>query len=113
MHEASLVHSIMRQVEIVCAENQISKVSKVVVELGEVSFIIPDYLTDYWNWSAKKVPLFEDSLLQFETIPAITLCNSCGENYPTVQYGKTCPHCRSEDTVLIQGDEFIIREIEA
>lgn len=113
MHELGLVRSIMKQVEAVCEENQISQVSKVTVELGEVSFVVPHYLEDFWTWAAKKEPLFKDSSLHFETISAITLCNTCQETYPTVQFGKQCPHCQSDDTVLLTGNEFFIREIEA
>ena len=29
------------------------------------------------------------------------------------QYGRECPYCKSEHTVLLQGNECLIKEIEA
>ena len=29
-----------------------------------------------------------------------------------VEHGKTCPHCGSENTYLVQGNEHAIKEIE-
>jgi hydrogenase nickel incorporation protein HypA/HybF len=50
--------------------------------------------------------------LRCNIIPAVTICNACGKEYPTVEHGKTCPHCGSEDTVLLRGNEVEIKEIE-
>ena len=56
MHELGIVFHIMDGVERVAAENQLAKVSAVVLELGEVSGVVPDYLTDCWKWAAAKSP---------------------------------------------------------
>ena len=45
--------------------------------------------------------------------PAVTVCEDCGQQYPTVQFGRTCPHCQSPRTHLLQGHEMLIKEIEA
>lgn len=113
MHELGVVFHIIRSVEQVAAENQLEKVSAVVLELGEVSGVIPDYLTDCWKWAAAKTELVEGSELKIETLPAITHCDHCGRDYPTVAHGKTCPHCGSGETWLLTGNEVSIKEIEA
>ena len=46
-----------------------------------------------------------------EEVPAVTFCESCGRTYGTVEYGRVCPHCGSERTYLIQGEESVIKEI--
>ena len=43
----------------------------------------------------------------------MTVCEDCGQQYPTVQFGRTCPHCQSPRTHLLQGHEMLIKEIEA
>lgn len=35
------------------------------------------------------------------------------KTYDTIQYGRECPYCKSEHTVLLQGNECLIKEIEA
>ena len=51
--------------------------------------------------------------ITLEVIPAVTYCGSCEKTYPTVQYGRTCPHCGSGETWLLTGNECTIKEIEA
>ena len=113
MHELGVVFHVIRRVEELGQENQLEKVSRVCVEVGEVSTVIPHYLTDCWNWAVKKSELLREAQLQVETIPAITYCEGCQSTYPTVAHGRTCPHCGSGETYLLQGNEFNIREIEA
>ena len=52
MHELGIVFHIIRSVEKVAVENGLEKVSAVVLELGEVSGVVPDYLADCWRWAA-------------------------------------------------------------
>ena len=68
---------------------------------------------DCWKWAAAKSELLPGAVLTVETIPAVTVCEDCGQQYPTVQFGRTCPHCQSPRTHLLQGHEMLIKEIEA
>ena len=95
MHELSIVTYVIEQVEEIAKENQLTDIESVTLEFGEVSGIEPEYLVDCWNWYAKKTPLIEHTKFLYETIPAVTWCNACKSTYPTLQYGKTCPHCGS------------------
>lgn len=113
MHELGVVFHIIRRVEELGAENGLQKVSRVTVEVGEVSAIIPSYLTDCWNWAVKKSELLTGAELAVETLPAVTWCNGCKSTYPTVPHGRICPNCGSEETWLQQGNEFNLKQIEA
>ena len=112
MHELGLVNYVVKQVTKIAEENKVKKIASVTLEFGEVSGIVTSYLYDYWNWYTKKFPLFDGAKLLCETIPAITWCDNCKTTYPTVQYGKTCPHCGSGNTWLQQGNEMNIKQIE-
>ena len=112
MHELGVTFHIMDHLEKVAKENQVTHIHSVTLELGEVSTVIESYLQNCWTWAAKKRPLFADAKLIVETLPAITYCEDCEKTYPTVEYGKICPHCGSERTYPLQGSEFNIKEIE-
>ena len=112
MHELGLVNYVVKEVSKIAEENNVSKISSVTLEFGEVSGIVSSYLYDYWNWYTKKYPLFEGSKLKCEEIPAVTWCDNCKITYSTVQYGKTCPHCGSGKTWLLRGNEMRIKEVE-
>lgn len=113
MHELGIVFHIIRTVEQVARQNQVARIRRVTLQLGEVSGVVESYLQDCWKWAAAKSDILPDAVLTVETIPAITLCRACGQQYPTVAYGRTCPLCQSEDTYLLQGREMLIKEVEA
>ena len=112
MHELGVVFYVVRDVKEVAEENQVNKVTCVTLEIGEVSGIIPEYLIDCWNWARQKEPVMEEAELKIESIEAVTYCEHCRREYPTVKYAKTCPYCGSEQTYLLRGNEFLIKEVE-
>lgn len=113
MHELGIVFHIIKEIEEVGQEQQLSKVSSVTLELGEVSGVLHEYLNDCWTWACSKSELMNGAQLIIEQIPAVTFCEECGEKYSTTQFGKVCPHCSSDKTYLLSGNEVMIKEIEA
>ena len=111
MHELGVVFYIIRDVKKVAEENAVQHVSSVIMNIGEVSTIVPEYLTDCWQWAANREEMLKGCVLQIETIAAVTHCDGCGMDYPTVEHGKTCPHCGSTNTWLKQGNEVEINRI--
>ena len=85
MHELGVVFYVAKDVKKVAEENHVEKVSAVTLEIGEVSGILHDYLTDCWNWAKKKEPLMEEAELKIEQIEAVTFCEECQKEYPTVE----------------------------
>ncbi|MBR5671682.1 MAG: hydrogenase maturation nickel metallochaperone HypA [Bacteroidales bacterium] len=112
MHELGIVFYIIRDVKEVAGQNDVEHVSAVVMDIGEVSTVVPEYLTDCWRWAADKEDLLRGCELRCNIIPAVTHCGGCGKEYPTVEHGKTCPHCGSGETWLLRGNEVEIKEIE-
>ena len=112
MHELGVVFYVVKDVKKVAEENDVRHISAVTIELGEVSAVIPEYLVDCWNWARKKEPVMENAELRIEKMEAVSFCEDCKQEYPTIQYAKTCPYCGSEHTFLLRGNEFNIKEIE-
>lgn len=75
-------------------ENHLTQVASVTLEVGEVSGIIPYYLTDCWKWAVEKSQYLKGAELKIETLPAVTYCEDCKQTYPTVKYAKICPTAR-------------------
>ena len=122
MHELGIVFHIIRTVEDVAKENHVARIQRVTLQLGEVSGVVESYLhaaglaldaEGCWKWAAAKSEILPGAALTVEQIPAITLCEDCGQQYPTVPHGRTCPHCQSPHTHLLQGNEMMIKEVEA
>ena len=85
-------------------------------ELGclNTHFSNPHGLLDESHYTtARDLAIITEAALKSETIPAVTYCEGCGRDYPTVQFGRPCPHCGREKTWLPQGSEINLKEIEA
>lgn len=113
MHELGIVFHMIDLLEKVGAENDLTHIQRVALELGEVSGVLEDQLLDCWKWASARSPLLEGAELAIERIPATTVCNACGRTYGTVAHGRICPHCQSADTVLLRGNEMEVLEVEA
>ena len=112
MHELGIVFYIIRDVKKVADEHHADHVGRVVMSIGEVSTVVPEYLTDCWRWAADKEEMLKGCELAVETLPAVSWCDDCKQEYETVRYGKTCPHCGGGNTWLLRGNEVEIKQIE-
>ncbi len=108
-----IINYVIKDVLEVVAANQVTRVGSVTMCVGEVTGAINEYLIDYWNWARKKEPILAETELIIETIKAVTFCVDCKQEYETVAYGKICPHCKSEHTYLLRGNEYMLKQIEA
>ena len=70
MHELGIIVHITKTLQNVAKENNLSEIGSVTLEIGEVSTIVPDYMTDCWKYYRKKFPLIEHSELKIEILPA-------------------------------------------
>ena len=113
MHELGVVFHIIDDLKEVGQENNLTQIQSVTIQLGTVSSVIPDYLTDCWKWAVERTELLKGAKLLIEPIEAVTFCEDCKQTYDTITHGKTCPNCGSGNTYLVQGNEFMIKEIEA
>ncbi|MBR6380083.1 MAG: hydrogenase maturation nickel metallochaperone HypA [Lachnospiraceae bacterium] len=111
MHELGVVFHIIDDVTEVGRENDLASVESVTLQLGTVSAVIPELLTNCWDWAVKKTDLLKTAQLVIEPIEAVTFCEDCKKTYDTIAHGKICPHCGSAHTYLLQGNEFLIKEI--
>ena len=86
MHELGIIVHVMRTVEEIAAENNLTEIRSVTCEIGEVSGVVPEYMTDCWGYARSRSELLKDSELKIEIIPGVTMCEDCGQTYSTVQY---------------------------
>ncbi len=113
MHEMGIVLHLAKTLDQTAEENDLKKIWRVTLQVGEVSGIMTDLFEDAWNYFRVRHPVLTDAKLELETLPAVTWCDSCKQEYETVKYGRTCPYCGSGETWLLRGNECIIKEIEA
>lgn len=110
MHEIGIVRQILRTVEEVAGENDIDHVDAVVVDCGELSLIVPEYLEEVFP-AVTKGTVLEGSELIIEPVPGMARCIRCEEVFSVIEHRGYCPGCGSFDKEILTGREFRVREI--
>ncbi len=111
MHELGVLLEVVKQVTEVAAQNNVEKVEKLVLQVGELSSMIPKYIKDIYPMAVEDTVL-EGSVLEVETIPGNGKCRGCTEVFNLMIEKGVCPRCGKRDFEIISGDEFFIKEIQ-
>ena len=111
MHELGIVLHVIDQVEELAKENNVSKVTRLTLEVGEVSSIVPSYFSDCFEWAKKKTEYMQDTELEMIILEGGSYCKDCKKTYKTTKNAKKCPHCGSDNTYLVTGNELRIKDI--
>lgn len=112
MHELGIMYHIVEQVLKVVKTNELSEVEAVVLQVGEFSSVVPRYLHACFP-AAVDGTMLKDTKLEVEILTANGICKDCGNVYPLMEHSKICPECGSEESELLSGSEFYLKEIRA
>ncbi len=107
MHELSITQDI---VELVSGRAGGRKVTRVALEIGQVSSIVPDAIRFCFD-SCCKGTRVEGAELEIEEIPGRARCQDCGSEFELEQPFGMCA-CGSWRIKLIAGDQLRVKEME-
>ena len=110
MHEMSLAIQAIRSVLSFAEENGIGEIDTVVLEIGELSLVVPEYMEEAWKAACMRTPLAH-AKLQIDICPGNGVCQDCGKVYNIVANKGVCPACGSRDKEILSGREFNIKEL--
>ena len=110
MHEIGILRQLVRTVEAFAAEHGVSDIREVVVDCGELSLVIPEYLSELYPVAAKD-SLLQDAKLTINVIPGLAECDDCDEIFNVIEHKGYCPGCGSFNKTVLSGTDFTIREI--
>ncbi len=112
MHELSICYNIVKTLQDIVEENDITEVESIVLEIGELSSIVPKYMENCFPCAVDGT-MFERSKLTIEVVEGIGRCKQCGDSYHLLSNKGICPQCEVNDFDLLSGKEFNIKEIVA
>ncbi len=110
MHEVTVLVELIKMVETAAIQNNIDEIDTIVVQIGEMSSIVPRYMMEYFP-NAAEGTILENSKLKIEMLPANGLCHHCNKVFKIVKNKGKCPYCNAEDWEILSGMEFILKEI--
>ena len=112
MHELGLIVDVVDMAEKIVEEQKLGQVKKLVLDVGEMYFIIPTLMHSVYRAAIKGTKL-EDSEIELQVVPAAADGSGCGQSFNPLQEDGVCPHCGERDYTVKAGKEFAIRQIEA
>lgn len=112
MHELGIMYHVVNQVLRVVETNQLSEVEAIVLQVGELSSVVPRYLHACFP-PAVDGTVLENTKLEIEILTANGICKACKKVYPLLEHSKVCPECQSDEFEMISGTEFYLKEIRA
>ena len=108
MHEMSITQSV---VEICEGHAGGRRVVEVVLEIGELSGVVPESV-EFCFEACTKETLLEGARLTMERVPAVGRCPACGAESPVGTLFDPCPGCGAFGLSLVSGDELRVKELE-
>jgi hydrogenase nickel incorporation protein HypA/HybF len=110
VHELAVTESILK-IALDYAEKEMAKsVTDIYLRIGQLSSIIDDSVTFYWQFVSKDT-ICQNATLHFDRIQARFLCKECKTEYSIENEFSPCPQCQSLNVTLIQGDDFQMESI--
>ena len=110
MHEIGLLRQLVRTVTDFAQERRIRDIREVVVDCGELSLVIPEYLEELYPVAVKD-SILQDAKLSIHVVPGLAECEDCDEIFNVVEHKGRCPNCGSFEKTVLSGREFSVREI--
>lgn len=110
MHELGIVNSLVHTVEGIVHDEGLTEVEKIVIEIGELSGIVPRYFEKCYP-AAVYQTFMENTKLQLIVMPGIVQCRGCGRVFNAAANNLRCPDCGGQDMEILSGNDLMIREI--
>lgn len=110
MHELGILSSLVHTIEGIVQEEGLTEVEKVVIEVGELSGIVPRYIEQCYPAAVYKT-FMEKTELELVAVPGIVKCRDCGLVFNAAANDLRCPDCGGQNLEILEGNDMIVREI--
>jgi len=101
---------VVKTVENFAKKNGVTKIQTLVLQIGELSSMIPRYIEACYPATIEGT-LLQETELRIEILPGNGICKKCNKVFNLIENKNTCPKCGSKDWDLLCGKEFMIKEI--
>jgi hydrogenase nickel incorporation protein HypA/HybF len=110
MHEIGVLIEVVKTVENFAKKNGVTKIQTLVLQIGELSSMIPKYIKDCYP-AAVDGTILQETELKIEMLPGNGICKECNKVFNLIENNNICPKCQAKDWDILCGKEFMIKEI--
>ena len=111
MHELGLADALLKMVDRLVKEEGAEKVVAVTISIGDLSGVVPHFMSDAWEAVIDGTP-YDGVPLHIETVPGAAQCLECGEQFLVDVKRMRCPHCGGGKLTPVSGRDMTIEEID-
>lgn len=108
MHEMSITQSMVEICEVHATGR---KVVEVVLEIGELSGVVPESV-EFCFEACTKGTLLEGARLSIEKVAGRGSCPDCHGEFPMQSLFAPCPDCGAFGLTVVSGEELRVKELE-
>jgi len=112
MHELGLMDAVIKKVKKLVEAEGLTQVDKIVMEVGELSGIVPRFLEDCFKAVVADTP-YETTILEIEIVPGTARCNDCQITFTVNVEDLCCIKCHGKNLTPLTGKDLTIKAIEA
>lgn len=112
MHELGLADAMLKMVDKVVKEEHLTEVNSVTIEIGDLSGVVPHFMSDCWEAVVDRTP-YQKTELIIKTAPGTLRCEDCQSEFLADLDHLSCPNCGGKKLTPLTGRDMTILEIEA
>lgn len=110
MHEASLVHSLLQQVEDLLRAHGAQRVTCIRVSVGEFAGVEPELFRSAFELMAPQ-SVARGATLELQTVPLVARCEECQQEFHVERFEFVCPLCQHSTVSIIRGEELTLEDV--
>lgn len=113
MHELGLCDAMLKMIDHILEDEDAEdcRVGRVVLEIGELSGVVPHFLEESWQAVTDRTP-YADTLLEIRILAGYADCLDCGTHFRPTESDLRCPACGGGKLKPVSGMDMTIRSIE-
>jgi hydrogenase nickel incorporation protein HypA/HybF len=90
VHELGILMGAINTVENFAKKNGVTKIQTLVLQIGELSSMIPKYIEDCYP-AAVEGTLLQETELKIEILPGNAICQNCNNVFNLIENKDICP----------------------
>lgn len=111
MHELSIAHALVEQVDALIDQHGAKEASLIRVRIGPLSGVVPELLESAFTLTACGSRM-ENARLEFTHTAIEVQCEACGAETTAEMNHLVCSKCGDWHTKVISGDELLLERVE-
>lgn len=110
MHELGLCDAMLRMVRGIMRDEKITRITRITVEVGTLSGVVPAYMSDCWEAVTDGTEL-EGVEFVVDTLRGTAQCMDCGAVFPADIEQLRCPDCGGRRLIPLTGRDLTLKEL--